>query len=299
MAAGGSFGAIGHCEDRARGRVVPTVVPAGAATIRSARQSFLALAGTAAMFAGSTLAAMAQPSNALPEPLVYLADIAPTILQDMRYAGPDNFTGAPVPGYAAAECILRRETAAALARVQADLVSEGYALKVYDCYRPERAVRAFVVWAAGPETAARSSRSYHPSLPRSALFQQGYIARASSHSRGIAVDVTLVRLPPSAPVPVASGTAQPSGDCTAAQDQRTPDSSVDMGTSFDCFDSKSHTASSRLTEAQRSARRRLVDAMQRHGWRNYQREWWHFTHTAARGDESFDVPIRPRPLRAP
>jgi D-alanyl-D-alanine dipeptidase len=233
-------------------------------------------------------AAAQQPR--LPGTLVYLADVAPGIVQDMRYAQADNFTGRPVAGYAAAECILLRAAAEALGAVQADLKPRGYALKVYDCYRPIRAVRAFVEWSERKEDPA--TRRFHPLLRRSELFARGYIARASSHSRGAAIDLTIVRLPQ--PVVDAFDPARRYGDCTGPVEQRAPDSSVDMGTGFDCFDARSHTFANALTPEQTASRRLLVEAMQRRGFRNYAREWWHFTHSASEGGPSFDVPIEPR-----
>lgn len=223
--------------------------------------------------------------------LVHLADIDPSIEQDIRYAGPDNFTGAPVPGYQAAECMLLRPVAQALAAVQRDLRRDGYALKVYDCYRPERAVRAFARWAETGGDGAASKR-FHPRLARSALFGAGYIARRSGHSRGAAVDLTLVR----------SGAAKPPafeanrlyGDCTAPAGERAPDSSIDMGTGFDCFDARSHLSSGGLTAEQTANRQRLQTAMRRHGFRGYQREWWHFTHGASDDAPALDVPITAR-----
>ena len=90
-------------------------------------------------------------ADELPQGFVYLRDVAPSIAQDMRYAGPDNFTGKPVPGYGAAECVLQAAAAKALARAQVEAQRLGLSLKVYDCYRPVRAVRAFVAWAGAPE----------------------------------------------------------------------------------------------------------------------------------------------------
>ena len=92
------------------------------------------------------LALPAAAREPLPAGFVYLRDVAPSIAQDIRYATPNNFTAAPLPGYGAPECVLRREAAEALARVQADLERQHLSLKTYDCYRPERAVRAFWRW---------------------------------------------------------------------------------------------------------------------------------------------------------
>ncbi len=98
-----------------------------------------------------SLVAFGAGAAEMPEDFVYLRDIDPTILQDMRYAGRDNFTGAHVPGYEAPECVLVRQAAEALKRVQADLRGKPLTLKVYDCYRPARAVAAFVAWAKEPD----------------------------------------------------------------------------------------------------------------------------------------------------
>ncbi|MFA9550682.1 MAG: M15 family metallopeptidase, partial [Hyphomicrobium sp.] len=92
-------------------------------------------------FALAGASAMAGQTKLLPG-FVYLRDIDPSIIQDMRYAGHDNFMGGPVQGYKAPECILLRSAAKALSRVQEDLKSRSLSLKVYDCYRPKRAVRA-------------------------------------------------------------------------------------------------------------------------------------------------------------
>lgn len=224
-------------------------------------------------------------------PLVYLRDIARGIRQDMRYAGPDNFTGRPLPGYDAPECLLRPPVASALKRVQADLVRTGYTLKVYDCYRPTRAVAAMAAWAreikATPDT-----RRFHPKLDKSKLFALGYISNRSAHSRGVAVDLTVVPL--DAPRAAPFDPAARYGACTAPATERAPDDTLDMGTAFDCFDVKSHTANAAITPAQAANRRILLKAMRRHGFTNYKREWWHFSYDRADDGASFNAPIRAR-----
>jgi D-alanyl-D-alanine dipeptidase len=226
-----------------------------------------------------------RPSDAaegsLPSPLVYLKAIDPTIIQDMRYASAENFTGARVEGYAAAECILTRATARSLSEVQTDLRSRGLSLKVYDCYRPVRAVAAFMAWTWKRDAGNPVDRNYHPHLRRSELVPQGYIASHSAHSRGNTVDLTLVELHPSD-----SATHEKSGGVCDG----TTDESVDMGTSFDCFDPRSHRGNAGLTPRQREWRQTLADAMRSHGFRGYVREWWHFTYPSE-GARAFDVPI--------
>jgi zinc D-Ala-D-Ala dipeptidase len=223
---------------------------------------------------------------ALPDGFTYLRDIDPTIAQDMKYAGSDNFTGRPLPGYDGGECVLLRRVAEALRRVQQDLLAQGLSLKVYDCYRPVRAVRAMMSWASEPRR-ADENRAFHPRIARNQLVLQGYIASKSGHSRGIAIDLTLVR---------ASGAhePEPSRDPCAGSAQTAND--PDMGTGFDCFDVKSHTAHPSITPDQRRWRTILERAMAKHGFKNYPREWWHFTHGSPPA-EAADFPIRARTVR--
>lgn len=134
--------------------------------------------------------------------LVDVRSLDATIAVEARYAGPDNFTGAPLPGYDAPRALLRREAAEALARVQARLRTGGLGLKVWDAYRPVRATRAMVQWAE------RTGQAH--------LVAEGYIASRSRHNQGVAVDLTLVDL--------VTGTELP------------------MGTPFDTFAAAAHTA---------------------------------------------------------
>jgi D-alanyl-D-alanine dipeptidase len=212
--------------------------------------------------------------SGLPAGFVYLRDVDATIVQDIRYASPMNFTHARVPGYAVGECILLREVAEALKLVQTDLRPRNLSLKVYDCYRPVRAVNAFINWAQ--KVGTREGERW-PRTPRSELVRRGYIASSSIHSTGAAVDLTLVSLPVLRGRPTDPNATY--GPCNAISTEREPDNSVDMGTSFDCFDPKSHTASGEISVEQRDNRRMLVDAMAERGFKNYAREWWHFTYT--------------------
>lgn len=225
-------------------------------------------------------------------PLVRLGDVAPGIKTDMRYASANNFTGQPVAGYETAECLLRRPVAEALARVAEDLSRHDppLALLVYDCYRPERAVRAFASWARSPGDA---TKAFYPRLAKSDLFRRGYIAGRSGHSRGTAVDLTLMLAAPATNDPAPTQRDAGGSDCTAPKGDRPDDIGVDMGTSFDCFDEKSHTARRDLSGEQARWRRTLRSAMERRGFRNYEREWWHFSYPAADDGRSFDLPITP------
>ncbi len=137
-----------------------------------------------------TAAAQAQQ---LPGDFVFLRDIDPTILQDIRYAGSNNFVGRRLSGYDAAECVVKRRVGLALKSVQAELAKQKLSLKMFDCYRPARASHDMVVWAQnGRETPAE--RRYNPAFPKEDLFRLGYIAERSQHSTGAALDLTLVDL---------------------------------------------------------------------------------------------------------
>jgi len=234
------------------------------------------------------LAPAAAAATGLPPGFVYLRDVAPGIAQDMRYAGFDNFTGRPLPGYGAPECVLRRDVANALAKVQADLAQQQLGLKVYDCYRPTPAVAAFSRWAQRPDDGA--TKRFYPALDKHSLFSLGYIAAHSAHSTGNAVDLTLVPLP--TPPAAAFDAHAVYGACTAPADKRAPDNALDLGTGFDCFDDKSRTASAAITPEQKRRRALLVAAMRARGFHNYFREWWHFSF-GARG-QAYDFAIGAR-----
>ena len=239
-----------------------------------------------------TVAAVASAAAAqtLPGGFAFLRDIDPAILQDIRYAGANNFVGRPLAGYGAGECVVKRELGLALKRVQQDLAGQRLSLKMLDCYRPARASHDMVLWAQnGRETPAE--RRYNPAFGKQELFRLGYIAEHSGHSTGAAVDLTLVDLTADNSRAFDPGKAY--ADCTAAVDARAPEASVDMGTGYDCSDLKAHTAANSITSAQRRWRNLLVAAMAKQGFVNYSKEWWHFSLPGA-GGPAYDFPIIPR-----
>ncbi|MFB7253594.1 M15 family metallopeptidase [Streptomyces nojiriensis] len=252
----------------------------------------LAAALTAAV-AATPAGASAPPSAAkAPRAFVALSSVDPTILQEMRYVRPHNFVGEPIDGYRQPVCILTRPAAEALHRAQVRLLRQGYSLKVYDCYRPQRAVDHFVRWAEdlGDE---RRKAEFYPRVDKSRLFEDGYIAGKSGHSRGSTTDVTLVRLP-ALPAP-RPRPGQESVPCYAPRAERYPDNSVDMGTGFDCFDTLSHTDDPRVQGAQRANRDLLRSALAAEGFVNLPEEWWHFTHKPELfPDTYFDFPVAHR-----
>jgi CubicO group peptidase (beta-lactamase class C family)/D-alanyl-D-alanine dipeptidase len=193
--------------------------------------------------------------------MIRLRELAPDLAHDLRYATRRNFTGERVPGYRRAECLLLLPAAEALARVERRLRADGFGLVVHDCYRPVRAVQAFVAWAKSADESTKAE--YYPALEKSSLVPD-YIAEHSGHSRGATVDVALLDCR-------ANGNDHAHGNASA-----NPCTPVDMGTPFDFFGAAAHTDSQHPI-AVRAARRRLVDAMAAEGFVNYPLEWWHFS----------------------
>ncbi len=224
-----------------------------------------------------------------PQGFVRLSEVAPGIVQEIRYHGEHNFVGRPIAGYEAAECWLTQPAAQALLSVERTVAAQGFQLKVYDCYRPQRAVDDFVVWAQDPDDDVTRAEFY-PRLDKDVLFPQGYIAGKSGHTRGSTVDLTLI--PKGAGTSPEWSVGDPLVDCTAPVDERFADTSVDMGTGYDCFDPLAATANRKVTADQRANRQVLLDAMTEAGFTNLPEEWWHFTLAdEPYPQEYFDVPI--------
>jgi D-alanyl-D-alanine dipeptidase len=237
------------------------------------------------------LGAAPQAKPGLPADFVYLSDVAPDVVQDIRYAGYHNFVGRPVRGYDAAQCILTREAAQAIAAVERELIDAGLTIIVYDCYRPKRAVDDFVAWSKNDDR--RMKTEFYPQVAKSELFSLGYLAVKSAHSRGSTVDVSIERLPPR---PVAS--YEPGEElysCIAPFAQRFHDGSIDMGTAFDCLDPLSHFASD-VGIVANAHRQLLRNVMHKHGFNGVAGEWWHYTlRWEPFPDRYFDFPIETKP----
>ena len=216
----------------------------------------------------------------LPDGFVRLSEAAPEVAQEVRYTTAYNFVGEPIDGYAAPECVLAERAAEALRRVAADLARDGLGLKVYDCYRPQTAVDHFRRWVWTEDEAMKAA--FYPEVPKNELFRRGYIAGRSGHSRGATVDLTLVRLPAAAAVRTAfPDPAGPLPRCDRpladGAGGRLPEGDLDMGTAYDCLSPLAATASPDVGPDARRNRLRLRDAMSRRGFRNYSKEWWHYT----------------------
>src|SRR4051794_7014417 len=236
------------------------------------------------------LAPVAGVAQSLPGGFVYLGDIDPSIIQDIRYATANNFVGKPLAGYQAGECVVKREVGLRLKSIQQELAKQKLSLKMFDCYRPTRAVADMVRWSrTGKETPAE--RRYNPAFRKADLFRLGYIATYSGHSTGSALDLTLVDL--TADNSAKFDPAKTYADCTAPVEARAPEGSIDMGTGYDCSDVKSHTNAPTTTPAQRKWRTMLVTAMRKQGFVNYWKEWWHFSLPGV-GGQAYDFPITPR-----
>ena len=216
-----------------------------------------ALAATLALSPAISSPARADP---LPSGFVRLADIDPTIRQDIRYAGLENFLHRKADGYDAPVCILTAQAAKALSSVQKAMSTKGLTLVVFDCYRPARAIADMGKWTrqGGPP-----DPQWYPTVKRGDLIAEGYIGELSSHSRGSTVDLAIAETDKTSAAHPACGA--PDGG------------TLDFGTGFDCFDPKSETASALIGAEAASNRKKLLAAMRAAGFRNYAREWWHFT----------------------
>ena len=239
----------------------------------------------AAVLLASWLAGCAAPTgrahqdSTLPTGFVHLHAVAPDVQQDMRYYGSNNFLGRPVAGYQAPACILSEPAARAVQAAQAQVRPLGLTIKVFDCYRPQTAVNDFVRWGSDLSD-QKTKPGYYPAVPKTELFQRGYIAEKSGHSRGSTVDLTLVV------VNAERASRSVRGPLAEGED-------VDMGTPFDWFGTQSHTDDTTLAPDVQHNRRWLRTLLQRHGFRNLPEEWWHYTlNNEPHADRYFNFPVR-------
>ena len=196
---------------------------------------------------------------------VLLSDYVPGIVQEIRYYSTYNFVGDRIDGYEEPVAILSKEAARALKGVANEANAMGYRLKIFDAYRPARAVRHFVFWGI-EDLDLRMKPFFYPQLEKQVLFQRGYIAKESSHSRGSTVDLTLLDM----------GTGK----------------EVDMGSPFDLFDPISHPYCREVTDEQYDNRMLLQNLMVRAGFEPIDCEWWHFTLRDEPFPETyFDFPV--------
>ncbi|MBT8257321.1 MAG: M15 family metallopeptidase [Bacteroidia bacterium] len=186
----------------------------------------------------------------IPKGFVYIEDEIPSIKSELRYFGSDNFVGLPIDGYEKNKVILSKEATVALRAVQAELAGYDLSIKIFDAYRPQRAVNHFIRWARVLNDTVNKSRFY-PDVDKRNLFKEEYIASRSGHSRGSTLDITLV-------------------DLNTCEE-------LDMGSAYDFFGKESWVDHKDISAEQRANRMLLQTVMVKHGFRNYPKEWWHFT----------------------
>ncbi len=210
---------------------------------------------TLGMAGCTTSSSSVQPSleqpNApvMPHGFTYVDEVAPRVLADLKYAGNDNFIGRPMAGYRGKRPILRTQAAEALKQVSDDLWSQGYQLLIYDAYRPHIAMIDINNWGRDLSD-QKMKRKFYPGIEKKQIFEDKYIRDCSEHSRGVAVDITLVK----------RGSRKP----------------VDMGGHHDFLDPTSATDTKLVTPARQKNRQLLKQAMARRGFVNYEPEWWHY-----------------------
>ena len=180
---------------------------------------------------------------------VVLSDYVPSIVQEIRYYSTYNFIGDRIDGYEEPTAFFTKDAARALRSAANELIVKGYRLKVFDAYRPVRAVKHFVLWGIEDQD-LRMKPYFYPDLEKQELFARGYIAKLSSHSRGSAIDLTLL-------------------DMQTGKE-------LDMGSPFDLFGEISHPDYKGITEEQYDNRMFLQETMIRNGFLPFDCEWWHF-----------------------
>lgn len=201
----------------------------------------------------------------IPDGFVYAKEVIPNLRTDLRYYSSNNFVGTPINGYIKPKCILTKEAAEALKKVQTEFERLGFGLLVFDAYRPQTAVNHFVRWAKD-STDTKMKKQFYPNVNKKDLFEEGYIASKSGHSRGSTVDVTIVSL-------------------------RTGHI-LDLGGPYDFFDKRSWINYKNITKNQHAIRLMLQRRMVKHGFKPYDKEWWHFTlANEPYPDKYFDFPV--------
>lgn len=213
-------------------------------------------------------------ADSLPAGFVYLKDVDPSIQQDIRYYGYHNFLGRPVKGYNAAECILTQQAANALKKVQTELRKSNLSLKVFDCFRPQMAVDDFIAWSQQINQ-QQMKAEFYPRVDKRDFFKLGYVAAKSGHTRGSTVDLTIVPIPTLQQADYHRG--QSLTVCYAPYHVRFFDSSIDMGTGFDCMDELAHPMNKNINFVAYHNRMLLRNIMQKYGFNPLAEEWWHFT----------------------
>jgi len=199
-----------------------------------------------------------------PDTFVEISEVIPDAIYDIRYFTEYNFVGTVIDGYLAPKCYLTKQAANALQAVQNQLKPMGYAIKIFDCYRPQTAVNHFIRWGEDLNDELMKD-IFYPDVDKKDLFKLGFIAAKSSHSRGSTLDLTIVD---------------------------SQNNQVDMGSPFDFFGTISHTDYADITATQKNNRQLLKTAMEGNGFVNLPEEWWHYTlKDEPYPDTYFDFPV--------
>ena len=200
----------------------------------------------------------------IPKEFLYLEQYIPHIVIDLKYFTNNNFIGSKINGYKSNKCIITKDAAKALKHVQNDLKHFGYGIKIYDAYRPQKAVDHFVKWARKSNITKKSI--HYPNINKKLLFKEGYIASKSGHSRGSTIDLTIV-------------------DINNGEE-------LDMGTIYDFFGEESWVNYSELSINQKTNRALLQSVMKKYGFKSLKEEWWHFTlHNEPFSDKYFNFNV--------
>tara|TARA_B100000795_G_scaffold130589_1_gene97445 strand:+ start:27 stop:701 length:675 start_codon:yes stop_codon:yes gene_type:complete len=186
----------------------------------------------------------------LPKNFVYLEDIVPSIRIELRYFSNNNFIGKPIDGYNSNSLIITEETAKSLKKIQQELLQKELSLKIFDGYRPQKAVDHFVRWAKVLKDTLMKAQFY-PKVKKNNLLKNGYIAERSGHSRGSTIDLTIIN--------------------------NKTGKALDMGSAYDFFGIQSHPLYQNISKKQKNNRMLLRNTMLNHGFTPYENEWWHFT----------------------
>jgi D-alanyl-D-alanine dipeptidase len=222
----------------------------------------------------------------LPIDFIYLKDIDPTIIQSVRYGSPNNFVGEKIRSYNSSEIILTRDTAIALKEVQNHMKTAGYSLVVYDGYRSQTAVNHFIDWSQSFDESQKNL--YYPTIDKKDVFSLGYVAKKSGHSRGSTVDLSIIKLGEKPHDIEISEKMLLDG----SKIQFLDDGTIDMGSSFDLLHPASHHDSQLIQPEYLLMRNFLKKVMEDHGFRGYDKEWWHYTlENEPYPNTYFDFPI--------
>ncbi|GGG54093.1 M15 family metallopeptidase [Bizionia arctica] len=207
-----------------------------------------------------------QETKNLPDGFVYANSVIPDLEVELRYYSTHNFVGDTIDGYYANKLIITKATAEALKLVQEELLEQNLCLEIYDGYRPQQAVNQFMRWAKNLNDTI-NKQEFYPEVQKRYLFRDGYIASKSGHSRGSTLDLTIID----------ADTHKP----------------LDMGSPYDFFGEASWVNYQGICKEQKANRQLLQTVMLKHGFRNYSKEWWHFTlRHEAFPNTYFDFPVK-------